>query len=67
MSVLGLLKAAAVLVAAGILGNWFLAEVKKAKIENQPWYKPYLSPPGLLIILAVLLPVIVWLATGGRG
>ncbi|MFP4159185.1 MAG: hypothetical protein ACLFQ9_05470 [Desulfobacterales bacterium] len=67
MSILGLLKAAAALLAAGILGNWFLAEVKRAKIENHPWYKPYLSPPGLLILFAVLLPIIVWVATGGRG
>ncbi|MFW6297355.1 MAG: hypothetical protein ACOC03_02525 [Desulfosalsimonas sp.] len=63
MTVFGIIKAVAVLAAAGILGNWFLAEVKKSKIKNEPWYKPYLSPPGLLVIFAVLLPVIVWLAT----
>lgn len=63
MTVFGIIKAVAVLAAAGILGNWFLAEVKKSKIKNEPWYKPYLSLPGLLVIFAVLLPVIVWLAT----
>ncbi|MFP4194701.1 MAG: hypothetical protein ACLFRO_07145 [Desulfobacterales bacterium] len=64
MSILGLIKAAAVLGAAAILGNWFLAEVKKSKARKEPWYKPYLSPPGLLIIFALLLPVIAWVAKG---
>ncbi|MFW5957970.1 MAG: hypothetical protein ACOCQ0_02330 [Desulfosalsimonas sp.] len=64
MSVLGLIKAAAVLGAAAILGNWFLAEVKKSKARKEPWYKPYLSPPGLLILFALLLPVIAWVAKG---
>lgn len=53
-----LLKAAAVLAAAGFLGNWFLSELKKARAQNKPWYAPYLSIPGLLIALAILLPVI---------
>ena len=55
---LPLLKAAAVIAAAGLLGNWFLAELRKAKTLRKPWYSPYISLPGLLIILAVLLPVI---------
>jgi hypothetical protein len=47
-------KYMAVLVAAMIIGNWFLTEVKKAKFNKQPWYKPYISVPGLIILMAVL-------------
>ncbi len=53
-----LLKAAAVLAAAGLLGNWFLTELKRSRARGNPWYAPYVSVPGLLIILAVLLPLI---------
>jgi len=55
---LPLLKMAAVLAAAGFLGNWFLGELKRARAQGKPWYAPYLSVPGLLIVLAVLLPLI---------
>ena len=55
---LTLIKYGGVLVAAIILGNWFLAEVRKANRQGQPWYKPYLSLPGLLILLALCLPLI---------
>jgi len=55
---LPLLKAAAVLAAAGFVGNWFLSELRRARAQKKPWYTPYLSIPGLLIILAILLPVI---------
>jgi hypothetical protein len=53
-----LVKYSAVLVAAIVIGNWFLAEVKKAKITQQPWFKPYLSIPGLIILAALSLPII---------
>jgi len=49
------------LVAAIFLGNWFLSEVKKARFKGAPWYQPYISIPGLLIILAILVPVILWI------
>jgi hypothetical protein len=55
---LTLVKYAGVLIAAVIIGNWFLAEVKKAQRQRQPWYKPYLSPPGLIILIAICLPLI---------
>jgi hypothetical protein len=55
-----LLKCAAVLIAASILGNWFMAELGKARSAAAPWYKPYLSTPGILIIIAILLPVVYW-------
>ena len=55
---LTLVKYGGVLIAAIILGNWFLAEVRKAHRQQQPWYKPYLSVPGLTILAALSLPLI---------
>ena len=53
-----LVKYAGALIAAIIIGNWFLAEVKKAHRRQQPWYKPYLSIPGVIILIALCLPLI---------
>jgi hypothetical protein len=48
-----------VLIAAVILGNWYLAEYKKAKQARLPWHRAYFSLPGMLIILLILLlPII---------
>jgi hypothetical protein len=55
-------KLICVVLGAAYLGNWFLSEVKKSRRLNLPWYSAYLSPPGLLILAALLLPVIYWLA-----
>jgi hypothetical protein len=55
-----LVKFVAILVAALIIGNWFLAETRRAKLKQQPWYKPYLTVPGLIILAALSLPLI-WL------
>ena len=55
---LTLVKYGGVMIAAIIVGNWFLAEVKKANRKQQPWYKPYLSVPGLIIVAASSLPLI---------
>ena len=52
-----LLKFVPVVIAAVLLGNWFLKEVKRAKLANKPWYTPYLTIPGILVIIIVLLPV----------
>ena len=61
-NVVTLLKLVAVLAAAIYVGNWFLAEVRKARLAGQPWYRPYLSIPGILVILALLLPIFIWIA-----
>lgn len=46
--------------AATILGNWFLTEARKSKKLGKPWYTAYLSAPGIIIlVLIVLLPLIV--------
>jgi len=64
LSWLMLVKYAGVLIAAIVIGNWFLAEVKKAGRKQQPWYKPYLSLPGLIILAALSLPLIYYLLIG---
>ena len=61
LNLLNLIKYVAVLVAAIIIGNWFLSEVRKAKAYEQPWYKPYVSLPGLIILAALSLPLILLL------
>lgn len=58
-TILSLLKVIPILIAAIILGNWFLAEVKKSRRSKAPWYAPYVSIPGLLIILIILIPVLI--------
>jgi len=56
-----LIKIIAVCLAAGLLGNWFLNEVKKAKRKGQPPYTAYSSLPGILIILLIVfLPIVAW-------
>jgi hypothetical protein len=54
-------KIIAPLAAAILVGNWFLSEVKKSRAKGSPWYQPYLSIPGVMIILAILFPIILWM------
>ncbi len=56
------LRLLSVLLAAAILGNWFLAEVRAARRRGRPWYAAYLSVPGLLILAALALPLLWWLS-----
>ncbi|MFC1811278.1 hypothetical protein ACFL03_01145 [Thermodesulfobacteriota bacterium] len=56
-----LIKMVAVLGAAILLGSWFLDELKKTHAQGGPWYQPYLSPPGILILAALALPIIIWI------
>ena len=62
MSVLPqIIKLIAILAAASLLGNWFLRELRSARRNRKPWYAVYLTPPGLLILLAaVVLPIAAW-------
>jgi hypothetical protein len=58
-----ILKLIAILVAAILLGNWFLAEVKEGRVKGKPWYHAYFSAPGILVILALfLLPLVIWIS-----
>ena len=54
-----ILKAIPILVAAFFLGNWFLSEVRKAKAAAKPWYAPYLTLPGVLIIASFMMPIFI--------
>jgi len=57
--IVDLLRIVSVLVAAIMLGSWFQKELRKAWIRGLPWYKPYLSPPGLMIVLLIVfLPIL---------
>ncbi|MFZ0131711.1 MAG: hypothetical protein WAK95_04155 [Desulfobacterales bacterium] len=58
-----LLTLAAPLLAAVILGNLFLTEVKKARRSRAAWYAPYLTLPGLMVLAALSIPVLIWLFT----
>jgi hypothetical protein len=61
-SLIEALRLAAVVAAAALLGNWFLTELRKARRQKSPWYYPYISPPGLLILAALTVPLLYWLA-----
>ena len=56
-----LLALCAPLLAAVILGNLFLTEVKKARSARAPWYAPYLTLPGLMVLAALCSPILIWL------
>ncbi|MEJ2246738.1 MAG: hypothetical protein P8Y80_11780 [Acidobacteriota bacterium] len=55
MQILKIIQLIAVLLAACILGNWYLAEYKKARAANLPSYRAYFSLPGICILLLILL------------
>ena len=55
-----ILRFVAILIAAVLIGRTFLGRARRAKAQGAPWYTPYLSLPGLLILLVLLLPIIVW-------
>jgi len=57
------LKIVSVLLAAALVGNWFLSEIKKARRQKKAWYAAYFSLPGLIMLLAICLPFFIWLLT----
>ncbi|MCU0599382.1 MAG: hypothetical protein MUE70_09025 [Desulfobacterales bacterium] len=57
-----LLKVCAILIASAMLGNWFLLEVKSSKRKGLPWYTPYFSVPGIIVICCIIIaPILIWL------
>ncbi len=60
-SLISALKYAPVLIAAVLVGNAFLKEVRKAQQARAPWYRPYLTVPGVIVVLALLAPIVLWL------
>jgi hypothetical protein len=56
------IKLIAVFAAATYLGRWFQAEIKKSALRREPWHKPYLSLPGIIILASMfLLPLLLWI------
>lgn len=54
-----IIKSLCVLIAAIMLGRWFLGESRRLKAIGRPWYAVYLSLPGLIIIaIVILLPLL---------
>jgi hypothetical protein len=51
------IKYAAVVIAALLLGRWFDQERKKLKKLGEPSHKAWLTPPGVLIIVLLVLLV----------
>jgi hypothetical protein len=61
MGFVDILRILAILAAAIFIGSWYQSEVKKARAAKAPWYKPYVSPPGIMIIVAAIgLPIVAW-------
>lgn len=61
-TLLQIVKMIAVLAAAALIGNWFLHELRAARDAGKPWYAVYLTPPGILMVIAaVVLPVVVYI------
>jgi ABC-type tungstate transport system substrate-binding protein len=48
-------KMAAVLIAAVMIGNWFMAEQRKNKAQALPWFRVYFTAPGLIVAGAILV------------
>ena len=60
-TLLALIKIAAVLAGGLLLGRMFFEEAKKAKRAGAPWYTPYGTVPGILVLVALALPLIIWI------
>ena len=59
--IIDLIKAVCVIGAAVLLGSLFKDEAKKTRQQGKKLYQAYFSIPGLLILLALLIPIILWI------
>jgi hypothetical protein len=47
-----------VLIAAVLLGRWYLIEARRLKATGKPWYAVYFSIPGIIILaIIIFLPL----------
>lgn len=60
-AILQIARLCAVMLAAVLLGKWFLSEVGRARAMGKPMITAYLSIPGILILLGVLSPIVIWM------
>ena len=49
------------LAGAILIGKLFKTQVHKARLQNKTWYAPYLSIPGIIVVLVVILPIVIWI------
>lgn len=62
MTFMNMLKVIAIMAAGMLLGHMFLEEVKKAQYLKLPWYKPYMTLPGALVIFfCIAFPILIWM------
>ncbi len=62
MTFMNMLKVIAIMAAGMLLGHMFLEEVKKARDLKLPWYKPYMTLPGALVVFfCILFPILIWM------
>ncbi|MDY6832444.1 MAG: hypothetical protein SWC96_11515 [Thermodesulfobacteriota bacterium] len=53
-----LFKMIVVLMLSISLGNWFLKKARQVRAQGRPLYHAYLTAPGIIILLAILVPVV---------
>lgn len=53
-----------VVIAALFLGRWFDQERKKSEAAGDPWYTPWRSVPGILIIVVICFFLVLKKLTG---
>ncbi len=58
---LSILQFAPIIICSVIVGRWFLSEVKKAKSANLPWFSPYFTIPGILVLMGLTAPLFIYL------
>ncbi len=58
MTIASFIKFAAVLIAALLLGRWFDKERKISRMKGQPWFTPWRSTPGIVIIIVLILLIV---------
>ena len=60
MSFLKIIQFLAVMIAASILGRWYLSEYRRARLAGLPLLRAYFTLPGVLILVLIFaLPIIV--------
>jgi len=60
-TLVNIIGALSVLAAGAMLGKMFFTETRNAHRKNAPWYAPFMSLPGILVLIALAVPIIIWL------
>ena len=54
-----IIKCAAVLLSALLLGKWFDTERNKTLAKGEPWYNAWKTIPGILILVTVCILILI--------